>query len=88
LPEFSRESKIFSTLKANTMSERKNEASRLDLHKSGQLEERRSSRRPAVAVPVVEKKIETAEENTQLSATSIALTLSVVLLLIIAFFAM
>ena len=70
------------------MSDNKNEASRLDQYKSGQLEERRGSRRPAAAVPVAEKKIETAEENTQLSATSIALALSVVLLLVIAFFAM
>jgi hypothetical protein len=70
------------------MSDNKNEASRLDLYKSGKLEERRGSRRPAVVVPVAEKKIETSEENTQLSATSIALALSVALLLVIAFFAM
>lgn len=70
------------------MSDHNNEPSRLDLYKSGKLEERRGSRRPAVAVAVKEKKAETTNENTQLSPTIIALGLSVVLLLIITFIAM
>jgi hypothetical protein len=70
------------------MLERKNEASRLDHYKSGQIEERRGNRRPAAAAPIAEKKIETTETNSQLSPTVIALALAVVLLLVITAFAM